>query len=153
MGAKRRQPWPQTACSWLEGKPMAFNEAVVGGRSVGVPGLLRMLAKAHQQHGALPWAQLFEPAIALAEQGFPCQPTLARLAKRRHQLATRPPSRCLFLSPRWQALARWVTACKTLPWPHIFKRIAQEGAEVFYSGGVAQAMVDKVQQHPTTLAF
>ena len=52
------------------GKPLAFYDAVVGGRSVGTPGAVRMLEMAHQQYGKLPWAQLFVPAIALAENGF-----------------------------------------------------------------------------------
>ena len=59
-----------------DGKPMAFMDAVVGGRSVGVPGVLRMLELAHQQHGRLPWAELFRPAIEAAEQGFALSPRL-----------------------------------------------------------------------------
>ena len=59
------------------GKPLAFHDAVVGGRSVGVPGVLRMLQLAHQQYGKLPWARLFEPAIAVAENGFAVSPRLA----------------------------------------------------------------------------
>ncbi|NBW54715.1 MAG: gamma-glutamyltransferase family protein [Betaproteobacteria bacterium] len=136
----------------VEDKPMAFNEAVVGGRSVGVPGLLRMLAKAHQQHGALPWAQLFEPAIALAEQGFPVSPRLHALLSADNSLQRDPQASAYFFQPDGK------------PWPvghrlqnpalaHIFKRIAQEGAEVFYSGEIAQAMVDKVQQHPDNPGF
>ena len=50
-----------------DGKPLPFEEAVLSGRSVGVPGAVRMLEAAHRQHGTLTWAQLFEPAIALAE--------------------------------------------------------------------------------------
>ncbi|MEN9889078.1 MAG: Gamma-glutamyltranspeptidase precursor, partial [Pseudomonadota bacterium] len=53
-----------------DGKPLAFDEAVHSGLAVGVPGAVRMLEAAHRQHGALPWARLLAPAIALAEQGF-----------------------------------------------------------------------------------
>jgi gamma-glutamyltranspeptidase / glutathione hydrolase len=54
-----------------DGKAMAFYDAVVGGRSVGTPGAVRMLELAHKQYGKLPWASLFEPAIRLSENGFP----------------------------------------------------------------------------------
>src|SRR5574343_1896555 len=57
-----------------DGKPLPFDEAVLSGRSVGVPGAVRMLEAVHRQHGALPWARLFEPAITLAEQGFAVSP-------------------------------------------------------------------------------
>ena len=59
-----------------DGKPMAFAQAVAGGRSVGVPGAIRMLEAAHRAQGSLPWAQLIQPAIALAEQGFAVSPRL-----------------------------------------------------------------------------
>lgn len=131
----------------LEDKPIAFNDAVVGGRSVGVPGLLRMLEKAHQQHGSLPWAQLFEPAITLAEEGFPISPRLHTLLSADATLKRDPQAAAYFFQADGQ------------PWPvghrlrnpalaAIFKRIAAEGAEAFYQGAIAHAMVDKVQQHP-----
>ena len=59
-----------------DGTPMKFWDAVVGGRSVGAPGLARMLELAHRDHGRLPWAKLFAPAIALAERGFEVSPRL-----------------------------------------------------------------------------
>src|SRR5690606_35741616 len=75
-----RETAPSTADESLflgpDGKPMDFRAAVVGGRSVGAPGVLRMLELAHRQHGRLPWARLFAPAISLAEQGFPVGPRL-----------------------------------------------------------------------------
>jgi len=136
----------------IEDKPMAFNNAVVGGRSVGVPGLLRMLEKAHQQHGALPWAQLFAPAIALAEEGFPLSPRLHALLSADTSLQHDPQAAAYF----FQADGK--------PWPvghrlqnpalaSIFKRIALEGTDAFYSGNIAQALVDKVQQHPSNPGF
>ena len=69
-----------------EGKPLAFHDAVVGGRSVGVPGTLRMLEEAHRRHGKLPWAQLFAPAIRLAEEGFRVSPRLNTLLKSEQHL-------------------------------------------------------------------
>ena len=56
-----------------DGAPMAFYEAALGGRAVGVPGLPRLLAELHARHGRLPWVSLFQPAIRLAEEGFRCR--------------------------------------------------------------------------------
>ena len=64
-----------------DGKPIRFYDAVVSGRSVGVPGVLRGLELAHKAHGRLPWASLFQPAIELAEKGFPISPRLNGLLK------------------------------------------------------------------------
>src|SRR5438128_12294546 len=60
-------------------RPMEFYAAVVGGRSVGVPGVLRLLELAHRQHGRLPWSELFRAAIEAAEQGFALSPRLHAL--------------------------------------------------------------------------
>src|SRR5437870_10816294 len=62
-----------------DGKPLDWPAAVISGKSVGVPGLLRLLELAHRRHGKLPWASLFEPAIRLAENGFPISPRLSAL--------------------------------------------------------------------------
>jgi gamma-glutamyltranspeptidase / glutathione hydrolase len=58
------------------GRPESFANVGVGGLAVGVPGALRMLELAHREHGRLPWAQLFAPAIELAENGFEVSPRL-----------------------------------------------------------------------------
>src|SRR5690606_37349419 len=59
--------------------PMPRWQAIFGGTSVGVPGTLRLLEALHKEHGRLPWARLFQPAIRLAEGGFAVSPRLNQL--------------------------------------------------------------------------
>jgi gamma-glutamyltranspeptidase/glutathione hydrolase len=61
------------------GEPLPFLQAQTSGRATGAPSLVAMLSLAHQDHGRLPWAQLFEPAIRLAENGFEVSPRMARI--------------------------------------------------------------------------
>ena len=129
-----------------DGKPLAFHAAAVGGRAVGTPGVLRMLAQAHAQHGKLPWAQLFEPAIQLAAQGFPVSPRLHAQLKADAYLRLDPTARAYF----YQANGEPHPVGYRLRNPElaeVLQRIATEGVPAFYSGEVAQAMVRKVQQH------
>jgi gamma-glutamyltranspeptidase / glutathione hydrolase len=77
--ARERAPLEATPDYWLgpDGQPLDFWDAVIGGRSAGVPGTPRLLEVLHQRHGRLPWAELIRPAIELAEAGFPVSPRLA----------------------------------------------------------------------------
>ena len=131
-----------------DGKPLAFHAAVVGGRSVGTPGVLRMLAQAHAQHGKLPWAKLFEPAIALTTQGFAISPRLHAQLKADAYLRSDPTARAYF----YQANSEPHAIGHVLRNPElagVLQRIATEGVQAFYSGEVAEAVVRKVQQHPS----
>jgi len=131
-----------------EGKPLAFHEAVVGGRAVGTPGVLRMLAQAHAQHGKLPWARLFQPAIALAQQGFAISPRLHAQLMADAFLRLDPTARAYF----YQADGEPHPVGHVLrnpPLAAVLQRIATEGVQAFYSGEVAEAVVRKVQQHPS----
>ena len=130
------------------GKPMAFHDGVVGGRSVGVPGTLRMLEMAHRAHGKMPWATLFQPAIVLAEKGFKVSPRLHTLLSNEKYLPKDPVAAAYFYDASGK------------PWPvgHVLKNpelaavlrnIAAQGSAALYEGPLAQAIVDKVRKHPS----
>jgi gamma-glutamyltranspeptidase/glutathione hydrolase len=129
------------------GKPIPFMQAVVGGRSVGVPGTVAMLALAHRQHGKLPWARLFEPAIQLAEQGFAVSPRLHTLLAAETALKTDPVALAYF----------YRTDGQPHPVGHVLKNpelavvlraIAAAGPAALGQGPIAQAIASKVRQHP-----
>ena len=61
---------------YKDGQPMPIGAAIPGGKSVGVPGNIRLAALAHRDLGKLPWAKLFQPAIRLARDGFAISPRL-----------------------------------------------------------------------------
>jgi gamma-glutamyltranspeptidase / glutathione hydrolase len=131
------------------GKPLAFQEAAVGGRSVGVPGTLRVLELAHQEYGKLPWAKLFEPAIALAQDGFDVSARLHSLIEFDARfLKTDPVAAAYFFGPDEQARPVGFKL-RNPELAAVLRRIAKEGSDAFYKGEVAQAVVSKVQSHPT----
>jgi gamma-glutamyltranspeptidase / glutathione hydrolase len=131
-----------------DGKPMAFADGVVGGRSVGVPGTMRMLELAHKQHGKLPWAKLFEPAIQLAEGGFRVSPRLNTLVKADAHLKKDPVAAAYFFKPDGDARDVGFNL-RNQAYADVLKRLAAEGSKALHEGAIAQAIVDKVQKHPS----
>ena len=129
-----------------DGKPLEFYEAVVGGKSVGVPGTLRMLELAHRQYGKLPWAKLFEPAIALAERGFPVSPRLHSLIAADAYLAKQDRARAYFFNTDGSPLAVGQTL-RNPAFASTLKRIAAEGTGAFYKGAIAADIVETVRGH------
>lgn len=130
-----------------QGKPLPFADAVASGRSVGVPGAVAMLAQAHRQHGKLPWARLFEPAITLAEQGFAVSPRLHTMLQAETALKSDPAAAAYFYRPDGQPhpvghLLRNPELAQVL------RQIAAQGPIALHEGPVAQAIVNKVRQHP-----
>ena len=126
------------------GSPRRLYDAVVGGLSVGVPGLLRMLEIAHRDHGRLEWANLFEPAIELAEKGFAVSPHLHESIAGAKRLKTFAPATAYFHTAGGDAKpAGTVLANKSLA--ETFRTIATEGADAFYEGPVAEDIVDVVR--------
>ena len=119
---------------------MSFMEAAVGGRSVGVPGVLRMLELAHRRHGKLPWKDLFQPAIDAAEQGFPMPARLHALLEQEQHLRTnlyyqdgkaKPPG-ARIVNPEYADTLRLIAA---------------DGADAFYVGEIGRDIVRAVRTH------
>ncbi len=129
-----------------DGKPMAFPEAQIGGRSVGTPGVLRALEMAHKKTGHLQWAELFEPAIRLAEQGFAISPRLHSLIAADRSIAQSPDMAAYFLNADGTPKATG-TLLKNPALANVFKRIAKEGPDALYQGPIADEIVRKVQGH------
>jgi gamma-glutamyltranspeptidase/glutathione hydrolase len=130
-----------------QGQPLPFAKAVVGGRSVGVPGVLRMLQAAHAVHGRLPWPRLFVPAIELAEAGFGISARLAQQLASDPALRRDPQARRFFYDTAGQARPAG-TLLRNPDYAAVLRLIAAGGADAFYRGPVAEAMVRAVQQHP-----
>ncbi|MBK8740182.1 MAG: gamma-glutamyltransferase [Betaproteobacteria bacterium] len=130
-----------------DGKPLTFADAVVGGRSVGVPGTLRVLELAHAKHGRLPWASLFAPAIELAERGFPLSARLHGALGNEKALVRDAAARAYFYQGDGKPhpvghLLRNPEFAATL------RQIATGGADAFYRGDIARDIVAKVRAHP-----
>ncbi len=131
-----------------DGRPMGFYDAVVGGRSVGTPGTVRMLEMAHREHGRLPWNKLFEPALSLADQGFKVSARLhTRLGSDIH-LKKDPTAAAYFYD---SGGAPWPVGhvLKNPALAAVLRRIASEGSKALHEGEIARDIVAKVQGHPT----
>ena len=130
-----------------DGKPMPFNDAVVGGRSVGVPGAVRMLELAHRRHGKLPWAQLLEPAIRLADDGFAVSPRLHAQLQSEQALRRQPNAAAYFYGADGQA---WPVGhrLKNPALAAVLRAIASQGSAALHSGPIAQDIVRRVQSFP-----
>ena len=125
-----------------DGQPMSHAAAVPGGRSVGVPGALRAMALAHRDHGVLPWARLFAPAIRLARDGFVVTPRLHNGLNSygRHVDAW---AKAHFFTASGDSVAVG-SVLKSPEQAAFLQRIADRGADAFYVGPTAQAVVAAV---------
>jgi gamma-glutamyltranspeptidase/glutathione hydrolase len=121
-----------------DGKPMAFLDAAVGGQSVGVPGVLRMLELAHQRHGQVPWRDLFGAAIRIAEEGFDATPKLKAALEREKFLPEDPAARRIYYSG---------DRILNPEYAQTLRAIARGGARVFYEGDIARDIVRAVRTH------
>ena len=128
------------------GRPVPLAQAVYGGRAVATPGALKMLEAAHRQHGKLPWRQLFEPAITLAEQGFALSPRLHAQLAADPLLRRDPQARAYFYRgdgephPVGHMLRNPALAA-------VLQAIAQQGSDALHRGPIAADLVARVRSH------
>ena len=132
-----------------DGEVMEFREAWQSGLAVGVPGTIALYKSAHDAHGNLPWAEVFQPAIRLAQKGFKVSPRLAAFLPRMAEYGRidENPGAAAYFFPGGEPLQvgflrRNPEYAKTL------SRIATEGADAFYSGEIAQAIAEAAQEPP-----
>jgi gamma-glutamyltranspeptidase/glutathione hydrolase len=120
----------------LFGRPIGFIDAVLSGKSVGVPGLLAVLEEAHRNHGRLEWVTLAAPAIDLAEQGFPVSPRLHALLEWDRWLARDAFAAAYF----YDSAGRPKPVGAILRNPShaaVLREVARQGAAAFYRGAIA----------------
>ncbi|WP_083607546.1 gamma-glutamyltransferase [Thalassospira sp. TSL5-1] len=128
-----------------DGQPLKFYDAVVGGRSVGTPGTPMLLEKAHQKWGQMPWPSLFEIAIDRAEKGFLVSPRLAELLQEDGgRLKKDPEAAAYFLDAKGEPLPAG-KLLKNPAYANTLRTLAQGGADAFYHGPIADAIVNKVR--------
>lgn len=136
----------------FDGRAIPADRACFGGRTVGIPGALRAMELAHQRFGKLAWSALFEPAIALAEDGFPLAPYLTRALLEMPSIRDEPFTRAIHcasgpLPPPLGTLLRNPDLARSL------RLLAEGGAGVMYEGELADAVCRAVQadQLPGTI--
>ncbi|MDN5926105.1 MAG: gamma-glutamyltransferase [Hyphomicrobiales bacterium] len=132
-----------------EGKPLPFFEAVVGGRSVGTPGTVRLLEAVHRKYGAKDWSGLFDSAIDLADRGFAVSPRLHNeIAEDMGRLDKQPAARAYFYDQEGKPVAIGATL-KNPAYAETLRIIASTGADAFYTGRIAEDIVAAIHAHPT----
>lgn len=131
-----------------DGRVLSFAEAVPGGTSVGVPGNIALAAKAHKEHGHLPWAALFAPAIKLARDGFVITPRLyAMLSASANTAAFTAQGRALYYGADGKPLPVG-TLVRNPALAATLRAIASLGPKAFYTGANPHAIAARVTTAP-----
>lgn len=147
-----RETTPMAATPTLfqdeNGEPLKFFDAVVGGRSVGVPGTPMLLEAVHGRYGSMPWATLFDSAINLADTGFEVSPRLASsIAKDQERLSRFEHTKAYFFREDGTPLQAGDNLAN-VNYANTLRMLSQQGTEAFYKGDLAQEIVKTVQTAP-----
>ena len=130
-----------------DGRPMAFFDAILGGRSTGPPGAIAMLGLAHEQHGRLPWKSLFAGPEALAADGFPVSPRLEAESQFPLPQTSAPDIKAYFTKPdggRYKA----GDILKNPAYAATLRTLAANGPRALLEGPIAQDIVARVGRDP-----
>ncbi len=127
-----------------DGEPLKFWEAVIGGRSVGVPGMPALLELAHSKWGKMTWTDLFNPAISLAERGFIVSDRLSGLLVDEYQRMSSSKAAKSYFFPGDKSLAQGDVLINR-EYASLLRRFADDGSEIFYFGPVADAIVKTIR--------
>ncbi|MBS0254269.1 MAG: gamma-glutamyltransferase [Proteobacteria bacterium] len=153
LDGRERAPAKATP-DWFirDGQPIGMPQAIAGGRSVGVPGNIALMAEAHKRWGKLPWAKLFAPAIRLAGEGYDISPRMNRMLGWASMTGSlTPEGRALWYGPNEEPLPAG-THVKNPALAAFFTRLAKEGPAAFYAGSNAVAVARAVNNAPVNPA-
>jgi len=146
-------PLAATPDYWLgpDGVPIKWFDAVPGGRSVGVPGTLKLIETLHQQFGLKAWAALLQPAIKIAENGFAISPRMAASIKgaAKYGLADFPAAAGYFFDANGAPLTAGYTL-KNPAFAATLTSIAQNGSDYFYNGPLARDIIQATRTPKNT---
>jgi gamma-glutamyltranspeptidase/glutathione hydrolase len=142
-------PAQATAGMFLDasGKPLPFETAVVSGRATGVPGAVKMLALAHDEHGKLPWNNLFGDAERTADQGFIVSPRLEHMIHADYAENHAPDVIVYFSKPDGTLLSAGDRLVNK-PYADFLRRLAAQGPAALYSGSTAAKIIERTHQGP-----
>ena len=129
------------------GKPLPFDTAVLSGRATGVPGAVKMLAVAHDEHGKLPWSTLFGDAERTADQGFIVSPRLSRMIHADFA-ENHAPDVIAYFSKSEGTLLNAGDRLVNKPYAEFLRRLAAQGPAALYSGSTAARIVARTHQAP-----
>lgn len=132
-----------------DGSELGFFERVQSGHSIGVPGAIALYHSVHERYGVLPWSELFQPAIRLAEAGFEVSPRLHDLLDRIRRVTSldENPVTAEYFYPGGEPLPVG-TVRTNHAYARVLRRIADEGPEAFYTGTVAEQIIAGVTEAP-----
>ena len=126
------------------GEPIKFWDAVIGGRSVGVPGMPALIEVAHSKWGKLPWKDLFKRAASLADRGFVVSHRLSGLLATEQQRMSSSIDAFSYFFPKGKSLSQG-TLLINREYGNLMRRLAEHGSDIFYSGPTASSIVATIR--------